>query len=122
MSYVAYRTNQKLQIDGRLDEKAWELAPKSPRFVDIVNGEPALYDTRTAVLWDDDYLYVGCWVEETYVQTKITERDEPIFSNNNVEVFIDGGDTYYEFEINALKTIYEVFFIWKNAYEQGRKY
>ncbi|HLR51665.1 MAG TPA: carbohydrate-binding family 9-like protein [Candidatus Avamphibacillus sp.] len=122
MSYVAYRTNQKLQIDGRLDEKAWELAPKSPRFVDIVNGEPALYDTRTAVLWDDDYLYVGFWVEEPYVQAKITERDEPIFSENNVEVFIDGGDTYYEFEINALNTIYEVFFIWKNAYEQGGKY
>src|SRR5699024_11875779 len=81
-----------------------------------VNGEPALYDTRTAVLWDDDYLYVGFWVEEPYVQAKITERDEPIFSENNVEVFIDGGDTYYEFEINALNTIYEVFFIWKNAY------
>lgn len=31
-------------------------------------------------------------------------------------MFIDGGDCYYEFEINALNTVYEVFFIWKDAF------
>ncbi|MHA1911203.1 MAG: carbohydrate-binding family 9-like protein, partial [Candidatus Kariarchaeaceae archaeon] len=39
---------------------------------------------------------------------------------NDVEVFIDGGDCYYEFEINALGTIYEVFFIWQDAYLKGK--
>jgi len=120
--YVAYRIKEKLNIDGRLDKKVWQLAPKSPRFVNIENGEPALYGTKAAVLWDYEYLYIGFWVEEPFVQAEIIERDEPIFQENNVEVFIDGGDTYYEFEINALNTIYEVFFIWKDVYKQGGKF
>lgn len=122
MSYIAYKTEEKITIDGRLDEKAWELAPKSPRFVDIVNGGPALYDTRSAVLWDDDYLYIGFWMEEPYVQADISERDGIIFQENDAEVFIDGGDTIYEFEMNALNTIYEVFYIWRDAYKVGGKF
>lgn len=122
MTYIVYRTDEKLKIDGRLGKKVWELAPKSPRFVDIINGEPALYDTRSAVLWDDEYLYIGFWVEEPYVDAKISERDGIIFQENDVEIFIDGGDTYYEFELNALNTIYEVFFIWRDAYKPGGKF
>lgn len=122
MSYIAYRTNEKITIDGRLDEKAWELAPKSPRYVDIITGKPALYDTRSAVLWDDEYLYIGFWIEEPFVRAELEERNSIIFTENDVEVFIDGGDTYYEFEVNALNTIYEVFFIWKDAYKRGGKF
>ena len=51
-----------------------------------------------------------------------TERDSLIFHENDVEVFIDGGDCYYEFEINALGTIYEVFFIWRDAYRRGSRF
>ena len=36
-----------------------------------------------------------------------------------MEVFIAGKDCYYEFEINALGTVYEVFFIWQDAYKKG---
>ena len=68
MCYTAYKINDKLKINGRLDAREWELAPKSPRFVDIVTGEPVLYDTRTAILWDDEYLYIGFWVEEPLVR------------------------------------------------------
>ena len=118
MTYIAYKTREKIVIDGKLNEKAWELAPKSPRFVDIITGEPAIYDTRCAVLWDDEYLYIGYWVEEPFVQATYTERDSLLFNENNVELFVDGGDTYYELEINALNTIYEVFFIWKDAYKK----
>ena len=39
-----------------------------------------------------------------------------------MEVFIDGGDCYYEFEINALGTIYEVFLIWQDAYRRGGRF
>lgn len=122
MTYIAYKTREKIVIDGKLNEKAWELAPKSPRFVDIITGEPAIYDTRCAVLWDDEYLYIGYWVEEPFVQATYTERDSLLFNENNVELFVDGGDTYYELEINALNTIYEVFFIWKDAYKKDGKY
>src|SRR5512132_3748652 len=100
--YTAYRTNTLLTIDGRLDEPAWQHAPRSPRFVDLVHGTPAIHDTHAAVLWDDDYLYAGFWVEEPFVAATLAERDSLVWTENDVEVFIAGQDAYYEFEINAL--------------------
>lgn len=120
--YTCYRTPQPLAIDGRLDKPAWQAAPRSPRFVDTVTGAPGWYDTRAACLWDDDYLYVGFWIEEPYVEAHLTARDSIIFGENDVEVLIDGGDCYYEFELNALGTIYEVMFIWRDAYLKGGRF
>ncbi|UCE41153.1 MAG: carbohydrate-binding family 9-like protein [Candidatus Aminicenantes bacterium] len=117
--YTCYRANDPIYIDGRLDELSWEKAPKSPRFVDLVTGESAPLNTRMAALWDDVSLYIGFWVEEPRVQAKLTERDSPVYMENDVEVFIAGKDCYYEFEINALGAIYEVFFIWQDAFKKG---
>jgi hypothetical protein len=60
--------------------------------------------------------------EEPFVEAQLTERDSIIFLENDLELFIDGGDCYYELEINALNTLYEVFFIWKDAYKKGGKF
>ena len=117
--YTCYRAAGPITIDGKLDEASWQLAPKSTPFVDIVTGEPAWFDTRVALLWDDDYLYFGFWVEETDVWGTLTERDSRIYEENDVEVFIGGRDAYYEFEINALNTVYEVFWIWKDSSAGG---
>lgn len=115
--YTAFRAPEPLLIDGRLDKPAWAKAPRSPRFVDLVNGGPTVHDTRAAVLWDEQYLYVGFWIEEPFVEAKLTERDALIWSENDVELFIAGQDAYYEFEINALGTIYEALFVFEDAYE-----
>ncbi len=117
--YTAYRMAEPPVIDGRLDEVSWQRAPRSPRFVDLITGQRAIHDTRAAVLWDDTYLYVGFWVEEPFVRAYLTERDAPIYNDNDVEVFIAGPDGYYEFEMNAFGTIFEVFYIWEEAYERG---
>jgi hypothetical protein len=120
--YTCYRTNGPLSIDGKLDEPSWMVAPKSTAFVDIVTGQPAWFDTRVALLWDDDNLYFGFWAEETDVWSTLTERDSKIYEENDLEVFIAGQDAYYEFEINALNTVYEVFWIWKDKFLPGMRY
>ena len=117
--YEARRTSDPIVVDGRLDEPGWKAAPRSPRFSDLVRGAPGIHDTRAAVLWDDEYLYVGYWVEEPFVEGTLTERDSLIYKNNDVELFIAGRDAYYELEINSLGTIYEVFFVWEEAYERA---
>src|SRR5216683_1336349 len=117
--YTARRASAPIVLDGRLDEADWNAAEKSPRFTDLVRGERAIHDTRAAVLWDDVNLYVGYCVEEPFVEGNLTERDSLIYTNNDVELFIAGKDAYYEFEINSLGTIYEVFFIWEQAYESA---
>src|SRR5688572_1282496 len=115
--YTAVRVKDPLVIDGRLDEPAWKEATRSPKFVDIITGQSALHDTQAAVLWDAENLYVAFWVEEPLVQAKYTNYNDPIYYDNDVEVFIAGKDAYYEFEVNAFNTVYEAFFIWKDALE-----
>lgn len=120
--YTCLRTSQPITIDGNLDKPVWAKAPRSTRFVDMASGSPGFFDTRMAALWDDENLYIGFWVEEPFIQAHHTERDSVIFQENDVEVFIDGGDCYYELEINALATIYEVMFIWRDAYQKGSRF
>lgn len=117
--YMAYRTGQTIDIDGRLDESVWQKAPWSSRFVDILTGGRTIHGTHAAVVWDDANLYIAFRVEEPFIHAKYTNRNDPIYYDNDVEVFIAGRDAYYEFEINAFNTTYEVFFIWKDSYEQS---
>lgn len=120
--YTAYRTATPIQIDGDLTKPAWQRAPRSSRFVDRTSGVPGWYDTRVACLWDDTCWYIGFWVEEPFLAAQHTVRDAIIFQENDVEVFIDGGDCYYELEINTIGTLYEVFFIWRDAYQRGGRF
>lgn len=116
--YTALRTREAPVIDGQLNETVWQQATWSSRYVDILTGGPTVHDTRAAIVWDDENLYLAIRVEEPLVRAQFTERNSPIYQENDVEVFIGGADAYYEFEINARNTIYEVFFIWQEAYER----
>ncbi len=118
--YTACRTIGPIEVDGQLDEASWQHAVRSPRFEDLEEpGRPGLFDTKAAVLWDDDYLYVGFWVEDPDVRATYTVRDSMICEENDVEVFIAGKDSYYEFELNPLGTIMERFYVWQNAYVEA---
>jgi hypothetical protein len=120
--YTSCKTLQPIIIDGNLDKPVWQAAQKSRRFVDLVSGEPGFFDTRMASLWDDKNLYIAFWIEEPLVRASMTERDSLIWFDNDIEVFIDGEDCYYEFELNAFNTIYEVFFIYQDALKKGGRF
>lgn len=120
--YQAKRTTELIDIDGNINKEVWQKAGWSKRFVDMTTGDAGMYNTQTAILWNDTHLYIAFVAEEPFVEAKLTERDSIIFLENDLEVFIDGGDCYYELEINAANTIYEVFFIWKDAYTKGSKF
>jgi hypothetical protein len=120
--YKCYRTRSSINVDGKLDESVWLKVSKSPRFIDVIGGTKGVYDTRSAMLWDDESFYIAFWCEEPFPEAHITKRDGLLWFENDVEVFIDGGDSYYEFQINALNTIYEVLYIWKDAYVKGGRF
>ena len=121
-TYTSYRAMGSIRIDGKLDEPDWQHAPLSTPYVDIVTGKPAWYDTRVSILWDDKYLYFGIRAEERDVRATLTEHDSPIYDDNDLEIFIAGKDAYYEYEMNALNTVYDVFWIWQDMYFQGSPY
>lgn len=115
-SYVCYRADASPTIDGRLDDPAWHAAPWSEPFVDIMGDDapaPSLA-TRFTMLWDDDFLYVAARLAEPHVWATLTERDVPVFHDDDFEIFLDpDGDThqYYEIEINALGTVWDLFLV-----------
>ncbi len=122
--YVCYRTNSKIKIDGKLNEAAWRNAPATDLFVDIEGDRKPLprFATRAKMLWDKQYFYIAAELEEPHVWGTLTKRDSVIFQDNDFEVFIDpNGDRneYYEFEINALNTGWDLFL--PKPYRDGGK-
>jgi len=123
-SYVAYQTPEKPQIDGKLDDKHWKLAPWSEAFVDIegdIRPKPA-HLTRMKMMWDEDFFYIGVKLDEPHLWATYTEPESVIFHENDIEVFLDpNGDThnYYEWEINALGTLWDL--LLTKPYKDGGK-
>jgi hypothetical protein len=120
--YIARKISTSIDVDGNIDKDVWRNAQWSKRFVDMVTGDPGMFNTQSAILWNDTHLYIAFLAEEPFLEARQTERDSLIFLENDLEVFIDGGDCYYELEVNAANVIYEVFFIWKDAYTRGSKF
>ncbi len=112
-TYVCYRPEGKLKIDGKLDESSWQKAAPTDPFVDISGeGFPTpKYQTTARMLWDDDYLYVGAVLEEEDIKARLTQRDTIIYYDNDFEVFIDpdgDGHQYFEIETNARGVIFDL--------------
>lgn len=113
-SYGCVRAETPLSIDGKLDDRAWKAALWTDDFVDIEGSAKPLprFRTRAKMLWDNEYLYIGAEMEEPDVKAKLTRHDSVIFHDNDFEVFLkppSGTPGYFEFEINALNTSWDLF-------------
>ncbi|MEN8126982.1 MAG: sugar-binding protein [Planctomycetota bacterium] len=113
--YICMKTDDRIKIDGKLDEPSWQKAEWSQPHVDIRGiqwPEQPCYETKVKMLWDDENLYIAAKLDEPHVWATITERNAVIFNDNDFEVFIDpDGDahSYYEFEMNALNTVWNLY-------------
>ena len=112
-SYICYRTEGNLKIDGKLDESSWQKAPSTAEYEDISGAGFATpkYKTTSKMLWDDDYLYVGAVLEEPNIVANLTQRDTIIYYDNDFEVFIDpdnDGHNYFEIEVNARNVLFDL--------------
>ncbi len=122
--YTCARAAKPVQIDGRLDDAAWEAAPWTADFLDIEGAAKPRprFRTRAKMLWDDEYLYIGAELEEPHVWATLTKHDSVIFRDNDFEVFLNpsgDGRNYFEFEINALNTSWDLFLA--KPYREGGK-
>jgi hypothetical protein len=114
LSYECLRASNPIHIDGKLDDAAWQKAPWTSDFVDIegdIKPRPK-FRTRVKMLWDDKYLYIAAELEEPDVKATLTVHDSVIFKDNDFELFVKPlpeTASYYEFEINALNTGWDLF-------------
>jgi hypothetical protein len=122
LHYVCVKAKTPVVVDGKLTDEAWKAAPWTKEFQDIegtLKPRPR-FRTRAKMLWDDDYFHVAAELMEPHVWGTLTQHDAVIFHDNDFEVFIDpDGDNheYYEFEINALNTGWDLFL--KSPYRDG---
>ncbi len=108
--YTIRRTVGPIQVDGRLDEPSWRAAkPVGPFDSPWYEGDRKPRATEARMLWDDEYLYVGFTVEDEHITSFYTDRDDPVWREDCVEVFVapdpDNVPIYFNFEFNALGTI-----------------
>ena len=112
--YLVAHARSAINVDGKLDDSAWRDAPWTDAFVDIEGAAKPRpqFETRVKMLWDDEFLYVGANLVEPHVWATLMVHDTVIFHDPDFEVFIDpNGDglEYYEFEINAHGTSWDLF-------------
>lgn len=111
-TFVAYKTTEKMIIDGDDSDASWSKVDWSDSFIDIGGVQKPKYATKVKMLWDETHFYILAKMEEPHVWANLKQRDTIIFYNNDFEVFIDpDSDTfnYYELEINAQNTAWDLF-------------
>ena len=102
-----------LDLSGDISDARWNELPWSEDFQDIAGDESKRprFRTRMRMGRDDRFLYINAELEEPHVWGTITEKNAVMFEDNDFEIFIDpdcDGLNYYEFEINALGSIWEL--------------
>jgi hypothetical protein len=124
-SYPKHLVSKKLapgefiNVDGKLNEKAWESISWYSHFVDITNHDdsaenavPETFQASVGIRWDAKFLYVGARVNEPFIRGVITGHNEQApYHDNDFEVFIDVSGTteyYKEFEMNVKNATYDV--------------
>jgi len=82
----------------RAEEPVWQKAPRSPRFVDMVTGEPGYFDTRAAALWDDENSTSRSGQRKPFPEAHMTgARTGIVFAENDRDLHRRRRTAHYEF-------------------------
>ena len=102
----AARTSAPIELDGKLNESAWALAPVTDSFTQIEpdEGKPASQRTEVRVLYDDTFLYVGARLHDTgRITGRLGRRDMDWGDSDWFGVMIDSyldHRTAFGFDVN----------------------
>ena len=116
--YPCHYTDEAINVDGHLTENAWKKAKILDFFVPV-SGRPAVSKTEGKIMWSKTHLYVGFKAYDKDIWGYLTKRDSCTCQEDVLEVFIKPDlktqDRYYNFEINALGTVYDAFNVNRHA-------
>ncbi|MDA0746265.1 MAG: carbohydrate-binding family 9-like protein [bacterium] len=110
--YYCKRAVESPTLDGKPDGSAWALAERIEAGFHLLGSETersaSFLDVRA--LWDEEALYVSFVSDPPPVPVTKTERDEDLFNECAVEVFLGAGDGYYEIEVNPRGAVLDLYF------------
>lgn len=104
-----------VQLDGVLDEPAWQKAAKTGPFVGARSGkpQPGPLQGSARVFWDTEWLYLAIEVQDATVRGGFPEGavDPHLWERDTAEIMIDphGADNrdYYELQINPQGLVFD---------------
>lgn len=90
---------------------AWDAIPSLPPFLLADGSGPAIQQTQVRVAWDDAALYVRFDCEDHDAWGTFERRDDPIYEEEAVEVFLAAGPAdpidYFEFEVSPRGVLWD---------------
>lgn len=112
--YPAPRAQEAIQVDGRLVERAWEMAPLVSGFTFYDRPERAPVQTAFRVLFDEERLYIGVVCDEPLADRlpprPLPRDDASLFHRESVEIFLDplhDHTHYFQFAVDAAGSLYD---------------
>ncbi len=113
---TAPRTTSAMTIDGRLDEAVWSRC--TPVTLRNNRSDAPIDDARIATqaltCHDDSTLYIAFICQDPDIWSSYTRRDEHLWNEEAVEVFIDTDDrpdTYVEIEVSPANVLFDSYIV-----------
>jgi hypothetical protein len=122
--YECRYINTSITIDGDFDKPIWRKAEPIKFFLPVTYDQPQSH-TEAGLLWDDNYLYAGFKAYDKDIFAYNTERDSSTCNDDVLEFFFKTNpneEPYYNFEINALNTVYDAFNLRRHAAGGGHRW
>ena len=111
-SVTVKKTKTPIQIDGSLKEAIYSKAEKI--YLKNSLSQQAIadpnYSTYAQVAYDDSYLYIAFNCKDQDIHSRFTKRDEYLWQDEVVEVFIDTDDqpnNYVEIEVSPKNVFFD---------------
>ena len=125
--YSVGQINEKVNIDGKLDEAVWSAAKTIGAFKQP-NGGPSsegmAVDVKLA--WDSENLYLGANVKDDDARNTHVENDNSTWEGDVVELFVQvpGKEDYYELQWTPAGSTFDAHFTGHRAppWEEAAKF
>jgi hypothetical protein len=104
-----------INIDGNINEKAWDGAAEIKDFVVFWQKRKAKTATTARLLWDDRGLYFMAEMQDSDLYADVREKNGQTWYDDVFELFFKPGGEgakglhYYEFQVNARNTQLELY-------------
>jgi hypothetical protein len=111
--YVVHRARAAIAVDGKLDDAAWKNAATVELRFPWERQTGAKQKTTVRLLWNDEFLFAGYDCEDADIVAHYTERDDPTYKDDAVELFLNpdpAQEWYYGMEMNARAVLYDYFY------------
>ena len=90
---VAWFTNEKITLDGRLTEDCWQKAMKISNFTqrEMNEGDPATEKTEISIVYNTNVIYIGFWGYDDEPEKLVAQKMSRDFrwgTDDNFEIII----------------------------------